>query len=116
MKEFLNLLFSGVAPVVFLVFVIYAYIGLGINLLVDILSRDKFSINSPFKFSWKYWWQDNNKRLIISLLLIPVIVVLWKMMIGGDLNNYTAFMIGWTGDAIANLLKKRGVIPNADAK
>lgn len=116
MKEFMSLLLCGVAPMMFFVFLIYAYMGLFTNFLVDILSRDSESINSPTNFSWKYWWLDNRSRFWISIILIPILVVLWKLVIGSELNNLNAFMIGWTGDAITNLLKKRGIISNGDKK
>ena len=107
MKEFIALLLNGITPVQFVVFLLYAYIGLVANLGVDIIKRDKKSVKSPVKFSWKYWWTDNKNRFIISVILIPIAVVMFTMITGKVMNIMNAFMIGWAGDAISEIIKRK---------
>ena len=114
MKEFIELVLNGMAPMLFLVFVLYAYAGFVLNLGLDILSRKPASPDSPQKFDIAYWWRDNRYRVIVSLVLMPILVVFGKMITGTEMNLMNAFLLGWTGDAITNLLKRKGVITNAN--
>jgi hypothetical protein len=107
MKEFIELVLNGITPVQFVVFLLYAYIGLVANMVVDIVKRDKKSVKSPVKFSWKYWWGDNKNRFIVSAILIPIAVVMFTMITGKLLNIMNAFMIGWAGDAISEIIKRK---------
>lgn len=107
MKHFIELLLNGMEPVMFLVFLVYAYMGFAFNLGIDILSRDPKSPTSPVRFSASYWWQDNKKRVIISIVLMPILVIVGKLLTGMDMNILNAFLLGWSGDALSNLLKKK---------
>ena len=114
MKEFIELLLNGITPVQFVVFLLYAYIGLVANLAVDIIKRDKKSVKSPVQFSWKYWWTDNKNRFIISAILIPIAVVMFTMITGKVMNIMNAFMIGWAGDAISEIIKRKKQYANEE--
>jgi len=102
--------------VVFLSYWFWAIIGFIINLLVDIMKREKGSINSPVKLSFKYWIEDNGIRLLISFLLIPIALVFFNTFIGTDLNNLTAFFLGFSSDYLIEILKRKAIIPGMPTK
>jgi len=113
MKEFFYLLFNGITPIQFCVFMFYATGGLLLNLLFDICGRRPESLTSPKKFSIKYWFNDNWKRILISFILLPIIIILFSEIMGNEINIGNAFFAGFSSDAIANLLKRRSLIGGA---
>ena len=118
MKEFLNLILAGATPIEMGTYFLFAYIGLVVNLYVDIKKRKPKSPNSPYHFSWAYWWADNRKRVPVSIALIPLFVILCNA--GGFIltfiglpdvmNIAVAFGIGMAGDGLAIILKIKGKI------
>jgi hypothetical protein len=113
-SEFVKTFMNGMAVGVFFAYMAWALIGLVLNLVIDIVRRKPQSPDSPVKFSWKYWWADNWCRILIAVILIPVITLLFNFIMGVQLNLLSAFYIGWTGDQIAELLKRKGAIWNMD--
>ena len=105
--KFLDLLLGGIEPMMFLVFIIYAYLGLVLSIVVDVIKRKPESPKSPVKFSLKYLWTDNKERIIVSVILIPVLVVIFSFFTGKEINLANAFLIGWAGDEISNILKRK---------
>jgi len=118
MKESLNLILAGATWMDMFVYFGFAYIGLILNLYIDVKKRKPKSPNSPFKFDWSYWWADNKERLPVSIALIPLFVILCNA--GGFIltfiglpdvmNIAVAFGIGMAGDGVAIILKIKGKI------
>ena len=116
MKEFINLVLSNSTPVELLTYILFGYIGLIVNLYMDIKKRKPKSLNSPYHFSFGYWWADNKERLIFSIISVPLFVVLGNA--GGFLltliglpdvmNIAVAFGLGMAGDGITIILKIKG--------
>jgi hypothetical protein len=114
MKELVNFILGNATPTMIMAYVICAYVGLIVNAVIDILQRKPESPNSPHQFDWAYWWADNKRRLLLSIILIPFIVILGNsagsLLELSSMNITTAFLIGWSGDGISVLLKKKGFV------
>lgn len=116
MKEYITFLLNGLTIVEFLVFMTYAYGGLVLNLIFDVLQRKPLSPESPIFFSFKYFFKDNWKRLIMSVMLIPIVILLFKQLMGSEINYLSAFLLGWASDGVSNLIKRRSSIFNTEVK
>lgn len=114
MKEVISFFLGNATPTMILAYVICAYVGLIVNAVIDILQRKPESPNSPHQFDWSYWWVDNKQRLLLSSILIPFVVILGNsagsILELPSMNITTAFLIGWSGDGISVLLKKKDII------
>ena len=110
MKDFLITFLGGMTTTLFFAYWLWAFIGLVLNLGLDILQRKPESVNSPKHFDWGYWWADNKQRIIISFILLPFAVLFGKILTGTEMNIYLAFCVGFGSDYIANILKRKGLI------
>jgi len=54
----------------FLAMVIFALIGVGVNLLIHSQKRDQNSPNTPVKFSFLFLLRDNWKSILLTIILI----------------------------------------------
>lgn len=93
---------------------VFAFIGMGLRWTLSVQKRDKTSIDTPDKFSLKFFLFDNSKRIFTSVLLtfiflrfpdyllqnIPVIST------NTELRLLAAFGVGLMGDKLAMILKK----------
>lgn len=110
MKEFISLLFNGLSMIQLIVFMIYGFGGLLLNVIFDICKRDPMSPNSPIKMNIRYWWKDNWRRLIVSIVLLPLAIILFNQIMGSEINQMNAFFAGFSADAIAEIIKRRSFI------
>lgn len=108
MKEIFQLfLGENLTIVYFFVYLVWAYMGFFINLIIDINRRKPESETSPKPFSLNYWWNDNKWRLLSSFLLIPVAIILSKELMGMEISNTLAFLIGLGSDTLIELIKRK---------
>ncbi len=108
-----KIIFSDIDLASFIVFMLFAYIGLIGNLLSDIIRRDKRSASSPVKFSIAYWWADNKYRLLLSLLSTPLFIFIFNELFGIQVSKLIAVFIGISTDHIWEILKRKNMIANA---
>jgi hypothetical protein len=100
--------FAGSMPMVyFLAYIIWAYIGMGINLFVELTKRKPQSPGSPVKLHGGYYWADNRNRILISALLIPVAILMSKELMGLDITRGVAISIGFGADTLAEIVKRK---------
>lgn len=97
----------------FIVYMIYAYIGIIGNLISDLLRRNKESESSPKKLTPKYWWKDNKFRLALSMFSVPFFLTLYTDIFGLNLSKSVAFFIGISSDHLWEILKRKNIIANA---
>jgi len=109
-----KIIFSDIDLASFIVFMLFAYIGLAGNLLSDFIRRNKHSKNSPVKFSPAYWWADNKYRLLLSLLSTPFFILIFNELFGIQVSKLIAVFIGISTDHIWEILKRKNIIANAD--
>jgi preprotein translocase subunit SecG len=63
----------GFIPVtLFLVMIVFSFIGVIMALLIHSTKRDQTSKNTPEKFSWKFILKDNWKTILLTILAILV--------------------------------------------
>jgi len=105
----------GMEGRVFGIALIWAVLGMFINIFSDVTRRTKPSEHSPVKFSMKYWLSDNWRRLVISFLLIPVAIVGVEQLFGVEMSRFVAFSIGYGSDHLIEIVKRKGVIKGATA-
>lgn len=109
-----KIIFSDINLASFIVFMMFAYIGLAGNLLSDFTRRNKHSKSSPAQFSLAYWWADNKYRLLLSLLSTPLFILIFNELFGIQVSKLIAVLIGISTDHIWEILKRKNIIANAD--
>lgn len=107
---FFDVFAGGIDTAFFLSYVLWGYIGMGVNLFIELTKRKPSSKSSPKKFKGIYYWDDNKKRLVISLILVPVGVLLFSEFFGIPLTNERALMLGLGADNLAELIKRRSMV------
>lgn len=101
--EILEKLLGGMSAVDLIVFTVWGFIGMSIQMIADISKRkDKKS-----KVSWKYWLDANGSRLGIQVLVIPIAMVMFTFLFEKQLNIMNAFSVGFSIDFVIDLLKKK---------
>jgi hypothetical protein len=82
-------------------------IGYLIYGLTETTGRDKFSNNTPRKWSWKFWFQDNWRRYLVTLLTTYVLFRFYNEISGHPFEYFDAVTLGLVGDGIGATVKKR---------
>lgn len=108
--KFSEELLGGIPIQSFAVYMIYAYLGMALNLFSDIIRRDPNSATSPEKFELSYWLEENWRRLAIALVLVPVAIVFCKDFMDIDISRLSALLIGLSSDHLLEILKRRNII------
>lgn len=75
--------------------------------ILDVENRDVSSKKTPSKFSWKFFALDNIRRYIGSLLLTYVFFRFYDDLTGQMLTPFNALMMGFMGDGIVGMQKKK---------
>ena len=104
--QIINELLGGIELIPFMVAVFYACIGATLNLLIHANTRDVGSSRTPDNFSYKFLIRDNWKRIAISVILIFISIRFSQEILGQQLTTYLAFLIGFSVDRLAGLIKK----------
>ncbi len=94
----------------------FGYVGVLVMLLLSVSMRNPTSPKSPIPFSWKYFWATNAQRIAGNLILVAVCIRFTPEILGMDVTQGVAFIIGLGSDLIgAQLMKKRKVLFSDDA-
>jgi hypothetical protein len=114
MKEFTQYLIGqNISIALFCALYFFALVGVAIRLLIDSLSRNKESYNTPKKYSFKFLLWDNWKRILLSILTIYLSIrfaqIIFTFNPDGNTELYLfgSGMIGLIYDHLALLLKKK---------
>lgn len=102
MKE---IFFNGYEPVQVLGFLIFFVIGYLIYALDETSSRDKRSIRTPRRFSWKFWLRDNWRRYVATFLVTFIFFRFYTEFTGHSLSYFECVMIGMIGDGVGKKIK-----------
>lgn len=105
MDKFMQLLTGNIDMPTFCAAMVIAMIGALLSLRIKALKRDKLSLNTPFKFSWKFLIQDNLLKLSASILPVFIAIRFSSEFFGQDLTMGLAFVIGLASDAIFSKLE-----------
>jgi hypothetical protein len=107
MDQFLENFMGGMEPVIFFVYLVWAYIGMIINLIAELSKRKPESKSSPKKLSGSYYFNDNWKRVLIAMFLIPVSILVFGGLFGMEITNDRALMLGLGADMLAEIYKRK---------
>lgn len=100
-------LLGNLSVVSFQVYLIYAYFGVILNVISDIIRRKPDSSSSPKKFTFQYWWEDNWRRLLISIVLVPIAVLVAEEFMDSPLTKLEALGIGLAAEHLLELIKRK---------
>lgn len=109
---FLQHLLGDLPVANFAVFLIWAYLGIILNVVSDLLRRKKSSPSSPKKLDSAYWWSDNYRRLILSCIVAPIFIIFFSDIMEMQLTRLYALFIGLSSDHLLEILKRKDVIKN----
>ena len=85
-------------------FFIIGYIIYG---LTEATGRDVNSINTPTKWSWKFWFFDNWRRYLTTFVCPYVLFRFHNQLSGYPFEYIDAVTLGLIGDGVAAMLKDR---------
>lgn len=112
-KSFFDVFTGGLDITYFLAYVLWGYIGMGLNWFIELIRRKPKSQTSPKKFRGAYYLDDNKKRIIIASILVPIAVIMFNELFGMEVTNERALMLGFGADTLAELIKRRSFVsPN----
>lgn len=107
MNEFFEIIFGAYTWVQLLAYVWFFIIGYIIYGLIETSGRDKQSVKTPKKWSWKFWFQDNKRRYLLTILCSYVFFRFYTELSGHPFGNFDAITLGLLGDGAATVIKKR---------
>lgn len=110
------MLFGGYSVWELIGYGVFFILGMFLYSYLEVENRNKLSNNTPKKFSWKFFYKDNIKRYVASVLLVYVLFRFFIEMTGQELNEFTALLMGFTGDGVIGMKKKsiKGLNTNRD--
>jgi hypothetical protein len=107
MRQFITALLGSIPLPVFVGLLFFALFGAVLSLLLQTTSRDVKSEASPVHFSWSFFFLDNWKRIVTTLMLIYVALRFAPDLMGIEISNFWALIIGFGNDKIAQFLKDK---------
>lgn len=93
-QEFTYKILNGIAPMDFLIFFIWAIMGMAFTLAAMALDRDPLNPRTPTKFSIKFLIADNANRIIASIFVIIPTILLSEYILGSKTTQHVSFFIG----------------------
>ena len=116
MEKLWLMLFGGYDIWELIGYSVFFVLGMFLYSYLEVENRNKLSNNTPKKFSWKFFYKDNLKRYFASVLLVYVLFRFFIEMTGQELNEFTAMLMGFTGDGVIGMKKKsiKGLNTNRD--
>jgi len=106
MQNFLSQLLGSIAAWEYAAGFVFALIGAILSLRLHARTRDKYSDNTPQKFSWRFLVQDNLQRLFTGFLITFVAFRFAPELLNQDFSMFLAFVIGFANDQVAGLIGK----------
>lgn len=94
-------------PALFIAAVFFAAVGILAVLLAGTRLRDKSSISSPEKFSWRYLIDDNAKRIYLNVLCVLVTLRFLPELFNIDLTPWMGLVVGTMWDSLFLLIKQK---------
>ena len=107
MRDLSSILMGTQSKEIFLGLIFFALIGVLVSLLLQTTTRNVNSDRSPFYFRWAFFLRDNLRRIIAGILLIYIALRFTPEIFGFEINDFTALLIGFLNDKIAQALKNK---------
>ena len=107
MNELYEILFLSYSIPQMIGYSIFFIFGIFMYSYLEVDNRDKSSKNTPTKFNWKFFYKDNLKRYLATILVVYISFRFFVEITGNPLDEFTAFLLGFTGDGIVGMNKKK---------
>jgi len=107
MDEILKIILGDVTLYEMFGFIWFFIIGYLLYGLVEVTGRDKLSLNTPRKLSFKFWVQDNWRRYLTTIICTYILFRFYTEISGHPFTYFDAVTLGMIGDGIAATVKKR---------
>jgi hypothetical protein len=107
MKEIFEIIFGNYTLLELFGFAWFFIIGYVIYSLNETNDRDANSVNTPKKWSWKFWINDNWKRYLASFLATYVLFRFYIEIQGHPFTYLEALLLGILGDGIGANAKNK---------
>lgn len=114
MNEFVESIIGTTAPAKMLGMVIFIALGWALAILQDTNTRNVNSTATPAQFSWRFFFLDNIKRIALTLIIVFVQLRFFEQLTGQPLNEYTAFLLGFSSDCVSAMGKRNSKILQQD--
>lgn len=108
--DFWSVLVGNGGPGFLLGYIVVAFVCAGAIVLYDISTRDKYSLRSPVRLSFRFWLADNVARVLANLLLIPIAIRLVYEYVPPTWMLAIAAGIGFGIDALGMIAKRFGFL------
>lgn len=109
--ELRTLIFGNISWALWIASLLFAGIGVFINILFGALFRNKKATGSPEEFSWSFFRTDNKKRfwiaLALSFLIFFVFARFFSEFTGNAISTFWALAIGLGLDFVINSFYKK---------
>jgi len=113
--EFLDVILNGLTLGKFLGYMFLMLIGVAINAFIKVSERE--SIETPKKFSFKFFIADNYKKWCITILVIYLCIRFSdKMFTSGEPVDWIMIVLGYNADHVVDFIKNRTSALDADRK
>ena len=101
----------GNTPINFIIAMfISALVGFAGSVILDVLTRDISSIDTPELFNFSFWWSENKLRIGLVCLGLGLWIVVCAIT-GKDIDKGYCLGLGWMGDNIAEKFKRKFITP-----
>lgn len=103
-KEYL---LGGLETNLFIACILFAGIGIVLALTVQVLFRNKYSENTPAKWSTKFLIADNWRKALMTIILVYISIVFSYQLFQVEITTWFAFLIGFGYDSILKVIKNK---------
>lgn len=102
----MSLLLNGIPVNLFLASMFWGLIGMGGNVVSDIIRSNTRARSENRKFSIHTWYSINGWRFLRTLIFLPVAIVFCNKIFDMDITTLRAFFIGLSADHISEIISK----------
>lgn len=110
METLIKNILGNMSSINFITYMLFALLGMFINVISDITRRKPKSVASPTKFSISYWLKDNFTKMSTSILMMPLMIILFQQVTGSEISNLLALGIGFSSDHLCEILKRKNIL------
>lgn len=107
MDDLTNMILGEFSLWQFIGLFIFAIMGVLLHSFKDVGDRNMESPNTPKNFSFKFYYRDNIKKYIANIVALYIVLRFFPNLFGHDLSEFSAFLLGFSGDSIMTTFKKK---------
>ena len=107
LQDLMKIIFGDFTIVELIGYIWFFVIGYVIYGLNETTKRDSKSVNTPKKWSWKFWFHDNWRRYITTLLCTYILFRFYTEISGHDFSYFDAVTMGLIGDGVSVAIVSR---------